>query len=179
MFETEREARECGGLGAQPPRKVRRVERLWCVVSFAEASLRLQGALWLFVACARTPFVLCTSPPRASPRREREQRRRVGLLWTPSAPTRRGRPSPGNRLGADAPDGLLRNFESTQLPQVLPILEQVLPLFTDGFGRLMAPRTRLDAKIGVSIQKNVPTPVPDPLSGLKVRESGIFSDFRS
>ena len=46
MFETEREARECGGLGAQPPRKVRRVERLWCVVSFAErvvASLRLHG----------------------------------------------------------------------------------------------------------------------------------------
>ena len=41
----------------------------------------------------------------------------------------------------------------------------------------MAPRTRDDAKIGVSIQKNVPTRSPDPLSGLKVRESGFFRTF--
>ena len=49
-----------------------------CVVSFAErvfASLRLRRVLWLFDACARTPVVLCTSPPRASPRRERSDRR--------------------------------------------------------------------------------------------------------
>ena len=41
----------------------------------------------------------------------------------------------------------------------------------------MAPRTRLDAKIWVSIQKNFPGPSPDPLSGLKVRESGFFRTF--
>ena len=66
VFETEREARECGGLGAQPPRKVRRVERLWCVVSFAErvvASLRLHG-------------VRCGCSSRAAARRSSSVRRR-------------------------------------------------------------------------------------------------------
>ena len=53
----------------------------------------------------------------------------------------------------------------------------MLPLFDVLAGRGIRRWTQLDAKIGVSIQKNVPTRSPDPLSGLKVRESGIFSDF--
>ena len=76
-----------------------------CVVSFAErvvASLRQHGVLSLIVACARTPFVLCTSPPRASPRRERSDRR-VGSSGRRPPRPQRGRPSPSSNKGADAP----------------------------------------------------------------------------
>ena len=105
VFETEREARECGGLGAQPPRKVRRVERLCCVVRGACVRVVATAwcALWLFVACARTPFVLCTSPPRPFAPDENDRKVVASGLWTPSAPTRRGRPSPCSNKGADAP----------------------------------------------------------------------------
>ena len=76
-----------------------------CVVSFAErvfASLRQHG-------------VRCGCLPRVPARRSSSVRRRrvrppdendrivASGLWTPSAPTRRGRPSPCSNKGADAP----------------------------------------------------------------------------
>ena len=120
VFETEREARECGGLGAQPPRKVRRVERLCCVVRGACVRVVATAwcALWLFVACARTPFVLCTSPPRPTPRRERSDRR-LGALLDAVRPDPKGSPEPQQKHGCGRARWHSTQFASTTGPQFL------------------------------------------------------------
>jgi hypothetical protein len=114
------------------------------------------------------------SPPRPSARRERKAF--VGAVLDavrpPTPPA--GSPDP-QQLSERAATSLISVvLRPSRTPTNLLYLCIVLPLFTDRFRCGMACWTQDDAKIGVSIQKNVPGLTPDPLSGLKVRESGIF-----
>jgi hypothetical protein len=123
--------------------------------------------------------VLCPLPP---PRRRRLPRDMYtvacirGLFWTPCAPRPpfRGRRDPNRNRGAQHHSRNLAGMTSTRTPGRKASYKQVLPLFTVGFGRLMALRTRGDAKIGVSIHQNLTGLVPDRLSGLKVPDFRFF-----
>ena len=165
------------GFGGTAPKKSSPCRTSALFRSRSVCSRRCDSMVCLVVVCRVCPhavrplFVAAASDPPTrtigSSRRVSGRRppRPEGVARAPAVTRVRTRPS--------APCNEVSNTKC----RFLLFCQQVLPLFTDGFGRLMAPRTRLDAKIGVSIQKNVPTRSPDPLSGLKVRESGIFSDF--